>query len=431
MAAALLTPDFKPRPWWGEAAPEPCAAQALPSRCEVLVVGSGYTGLHAALVTARGGRETLLLEAGAFGEGCSTRNGGQVSTSIKPSFQALARRHGEAKATAIRQCGVEALEFIAAFVEEEGIDCDLARVGRFLGAHTPRHYEALGRALDATPEKFRLGAHLIPRAEQHREIGSDFYHGGVIHPGHVTLHPGRYHAGLLARARAAGVVLRDGARVQAIEGEGDGFRVRTDRGTVHAESVAIATNGYTGPATPWHRRRVIPIGSYMIATEALDPALARQVSPTRRAMSDSRRVVFYYRLSPDGRRMLFGGRVALGETDPRVSGPRLHAQMVRIFPQLAPARISHSWAGFVAYTFDTLPHTGSHGGLHYAMGYCGSGVSLASWSGMRLGHKVLGNAEGRTALDDLAFPTRPLYHGRPWFLAGAVGWYRLLDALGV
>jgi glycine/D-amino acid oxidase-like deaminating enzyme len=429
---ALFAPDLKLQPWWWEAAPPPPPGdEPLPERADVVVVGSGYTGLHAALVTARGGRDTLVLEAGALGEGCSTRNGGQVSASIKPSYHALAARHGADTAMAIRSGGLEALGFIQEFVAAEGIDCALARVGRFLGAHTPRHYERLARALGAEPEVLKGDAYMVPRAEQHREIGSDFYHGGVVHPRHVTLHPGLYHAGLVERARAAGVALRDACRVHAIDRDGDGFELRTARGRVRAREVVVATNGYTGPATPWQRRRVIPIGSYMIATEVLDPALAEELSPTRRAMSDSRRVVFYYRRSPDGRRILFGGRVALTETDPRVSGPRLHRELTRIFPQLARTRITHSWAGFVAYTFDTLPHTGSHDGLHYAMGYCGSGVSLASWFGMRLGHKVLGGPEGRTPVDDLPFRSRPLYDGRPWFLAAAVGWYRVLDRLGV
>jgi glycine/D-amino acid oxidase-like deaminating enzyme len=191
--------------------------------------------------------------------------------------------------------------------------------------------------------------------------------------------------------------------------------------------VVVATNGYTGPLTPWLRRRVIPIGSYIIATEPLAPELARELIPHNRIVSDTRRVVYYYRLSPDGRRMLFGGRVSTHETDPRISGPLLRDDMVALFPQLAATRISHSWAGFVAYSFDSLMHIGRHAGLHFAMGYCGSGVGMASYLGMRLGQQVLGLPEGRTAFDDLPFPTRPLYTGKPWFLAASVRYYRWLD----
>jgi len=172
---------------------------------------------------------------------------------------------------------------------------------------------------------------------------------------------------------------------------------------------------------------VIPIGSYVIATEPLPEDLMARLMPKRRVISDTRKLVVYYRPSPDGRRILFGGRVSLKETDPRASAPLLHAELARIFPELAETRVSHSWMGFVAYSFDAMPHLGRHDGAYYAMGYCGSGVSLASYFGMRIGQQVLGLAEGRTALDGLKFQTRPFYSGDPWFLAPSIRYYRWRD----
>jgi glycine/D-amino acid oxidase-like deaminating enzyme len=200
---------------------------------------------------------------------------------------------------------------------------------------------------------------------------------------------------------------------------------------VQARDVVVATNGYTGAFAPWQRRRIIPIGSYIIATEERPAEEMRTIIPRDRMVGDTRRIVFYYRLSPDGRRMLFGGRVAYLETNPLVSAPRLHACMRQLFPGLATTRISHSWLGFVAYTFDTLPHIGRHEGIYYAMGYCGSGVSLATYFGMRIGQQVLGRKEGQTPLDNVPFQTRPFYTGNPWFLAPSVWWYRLLDRLPI
>jgi glycine/D-amino acid oxidase-like deaminating enzyme len=205
--------------------------------------------------------------------------------------------------------------------------------------------------------------------------------------------------------------------------------VETARGIVAARNVVVATNGYTGEVTPWLRRRVIPIGSYIIATEPLPRETMARLMPKGRVISDTRKVVYYYRPSPDGSRILFGGRVSADETDPRVSGPRLHAEMVRLFPELAGARISHSWCGFVAYTFDELMHVGEHDGLHYAMGYCGSGVGMACYLGMRLGQQVLGLSEGQTGLNAASFPTRPFYSGNPWFLAPSVAYYRWRDRI--
>jgi glycine/D-amino acid oxidase-like deaminating enzyme len=195
--------------------------------------------------------------------------------------------------------------------------------------------------------------------------------------------------------------------------------------------VVIASNGYTGAVTPWHRRRVIPIGSYIIATEPIAPDVMDRLFPTNRIVSDTRQVVYYYRVSPDRQRVIFGGRVSQGETDPRASGPLLRAELVRLFPELAKVRISHSWMGMVAYTFDTMAHAGLHDGMHYAMGYCGSGVSMASYLGMRTGQKLLGLKEGRTGFDGAPFQTRPLYFGNPWFLAASVSYYRWRDSRNV
>jgi len=194
--------------------------------------------------------------------------------------------------------------------------------------------------------------------------------------------------------------------------------------------VLLATNAYTGPLSPWHRRRLIPIGSYIIATEPLEEAVVRRLIPRGRNVVDTRHVVVYFRPSPDGRRLLFGGRAAASERDVTRCVPRLIAMMTQIFPALATARVSRAWMGFVGFTFDTLPHLGSRDGLFYSMGYCGQGVPLATYYGRRIGLRMLDNPQGETAIEGLTFPTRPFYYGRPWFLPAAIATYRLRDALG-
>ncbi len=415
-------------PYWWDDVPRPGMPDTpLPPTVDVLVVGAGYTGLHAALQTARGGRSTLVCDAEEAGWGCSSRNGGQVSTSIKPAFEQLARRHGKQRAFDILQEGQRSLAWIGDFIRTEKIDCDFARVGRFHAAHNAAQYEALASRVLSQPKGLEVDAFMVPRAEQRKELGSDLYCGGAVYTQHCAVHPARYHQGLLERALAAGVQVVPRCAVQGITRQGAAFLVATARGPVLARDVVIATNGYTGKLTPWLQRRVIPIGSYMIATEPLPDGMMERLFPTNRIVSDTRKVVYYYRSSPDRRRILFGGRVSHQETDPRVSGPRLHADMVRLFPELRATRISHSWCGFVAYTFDELMHLGKHDGLHYAMGYCGAGVGTSSYFGMRLGQQVLGQKEGRTALDGLAFETRPFYSGNPWFLAPSVAYYRWRD----
>lgn len=424
-----LLDHTKLAPYWWDDVPRPTLPdQPLPATVDVAVIGAGYTGLHAALETARGGRSTLVLDAEEAGWGCSTRNGGQVSTSIKPGFELLAKRHGSTRAFEILQEGQRSLSWIADFVEHEQIECDFARVGRFHAAHNAAQYEALAARVERQPKGLEVAAHMVPRAEQRRELGSDAYWGGAVYEQHCSVHPARYHQGLLERAMAAGARVAARCAVTRIEKQDSLFRVVTAKGTVLAHDIVIATNGYTGALTPWLQRRVIPIGSYMIATDPLPDGMMDRLIPTNRIVSDTRKVVYYYRASPDRRRVLFGGRVSHQETDPRISGPMLHADMVKVFPELANVGISHSWCGFVAYTFDELMHVGRHDGMHYAMGYCGAGVGTASYFGMRIGQQVLGLTEGRTALDGMAFQTRPFYRGNPWFLAPSVRFYQWRDS---
>lgn len=426
--AAAAGHDMKTTPYWAEDAVRPVIPETpvLPSAVDVVVVGSGYTGLHAALVSARGGRATVVFDEGDAGHGCSTRNGGQISTSIKPSLDRLTRLYGAERGRAIRAEGVTALHWIEEFVTAEGIDCDFRRCGRFHGAHTPAAFDRLAREAEGDPE-----SEIVPRHEQRRELGTDFYHGGVVYRDYAALHPAKYHAGLVRRALEAGVTIMPHCPVAGIRREQRGFRVETACGALTARDVVVATNGYSGALLPWIRRRIIPVGSYIAATEPLPAGTIDRLFPTGRIATDTRRTVYYYRASPDRMRVLFGGRVSAMETDARLSAPHLHRDMAAIFPELGEVRLSHSWTGTVAYSFDHLAHCGVHDGIHYAMGYCGSGVSMASYLGMRLGQRLIGLAEGKTAFDGLKFPTRPAYTGRPWFLPAIVGWYRWRDSTEV
>lgn len=414
--------------WLDQLGPAPDLPPDPPAQVDVAIIGAGYTGLNAAIQTARGGRSTLVLDAENPGFGCSTRNGGQISTSVKPSLDRLAAKFGIEKARAIRDEGKSALTWIGDFIGTEGLDCDFRRCGRFHAAHSPRHYRELVREAEKMKAVEGIESFAVPRAEQRKELGTDAYFGGVVFPQHCALHPAKYLRGLLRLALEAGAQVVGHCPALEITRARDGFALRTPKGPVQAREVIVATNGYTGGIVPWLRRRVIPIGSYIIVTEDLPQALVDELFPTDRIASDTCKVVYYYRATPDRRRISFGGRVSARETDPHISAPRLYEAMCRIFPDLRAYGISHAWHGTVAYSFDEMPHTGVHDGIHYALGYCGSGVSMASYLGMRAGQKVLGLGEGRTAFDDLPHPTRPFYNGTPWFLPAAVAWYRWRDA---
>jgi glycine/D-amino acid oxidase-like deaminating enzyme len=435
MKNSLFSDDFKTSPYWWDKTPPPESSLLggptleLPERTDVVVIGAGYTGLSAALQTARTGRQTVVVDAENAGAGCSTRNGGQISTSIKPTFKALAAQYGAERAFNILKEGHNALRWLEDFVATENIDCHFKVVGKFLGAHNSAQYEKLGKKISASIKGLETNAYLLPRSEQHQELGSDRYFGGIVYPNVASVDPARLHRGLLERVLAAGASVIAYNPALDITKEGEGFRVTTSKGSIWAMDVIVASNGYTGSATPWLKRRIIPIGSYIIATEPLAAEQMDRLIPTNRMLGDTRKMVFYYRSSPDRQRILFGGRVSHAETNPLVSGPKLHAKMVDIFPELANTRISHSWVGFVGYTFDSLAHLGKNDGVHYAMGYCGSGVSMSCYLGMRIGQQLLGQKEGQTGFDGLNFQTRPFYTGTPWFLSASIQYYRWLDGL--
>lgn len=426
--AELFAPDFKEQPYWWEAAPPPDAMPApLPDGIDVAIIGGGYAGLSAALELRRQGVAVAVLEAERIGYGASSRNGGMVSGGLKLATGELSQRFGAERAQAIVDEAAQSLPFIEDLIRREGIECHYARSGRFVGAHAPSHYRDLESRVDTIRTLTGMRVEMLPRERQREEIGSDHYCGGMLAEAYGALHPALYHQGLAAAARQAGVVVIDGTRVTGLAREEHGIRIMTARGAFRAREAMLATNGYTGGATPWFQRRVIPVASYIIATEPLDPALIKRLIPNGRMISDTKRVLNYYRLSPDGTRVLFGGRASFRAVDARTAAPRLHGFMTAIWPELANTRITHAWNGNVAFTFDFVPHMGVHDGVHYALGCQGSGVAMQTYLGYQVALKITGRANRPCAFDGLPFPTMPLYHGHPWFLP-ILGWsYRMRD----
>tara|TARA_Y100001970_G_scaffold255532_1_gene332315 strand:- start:2989 stop:4287 length:1299 start_codon:yes stop_codon:yes gene_type:complete len=428
MSESILSENYTNTPYWWDLTPRPVFKEMeLPRETEILVIGSGYTGLCAAIQTSRNGLETFVLDSHEIGWGCSSRNGGQVSTSIKPSFRELSKKYGEKKAWKILSEGKNALKWIENFIFEEKIDCDFRRVGGFYGAHSPSQFRNFEKKIKEEPDYLKEDVSIISKSKQHNEIGTDFYYGGIVNPYHASLDPAKFHQGLLEKALESGVKVKGNCAAKKIFKKDGVFQIITDSGIIEAREVVVATSGYTQKVTPWHRRRVIPIGSYIISTEILKKSLVDQLIPKDRVITDTRKLVVYYRASPDRKRILFGGRVSLSETDPDRCVEPLHKKLVQIFPQLLNVKISHSWMGFVGFTFDHMPHTGNQNGIHYSMGYCGSGISLASYFGTKLGKRISGNSEGDTIFTEVKFQTRPLYSGKPWFLAPSILYYRLID----
>ena len=421
--------------WWEEAEPQLSARatpqETLPARTDVLVVGAGYSGLSAALTLARAGREVVVVDSAKPGFGCSSRNGGLIGPSFhKMGLDGLTAAFGQPKAHAMLRESMESLAWLKRFISDENIGCGLHLTGRFRGAPQPENYEAIARECEGLARATGLRFEMVPKARQHEEIGSEHYHGGVIYPDDGHLHPGLLALGFAQLVLAAGARIIAPARLTGLRREGGTFLAEVAGRRICARDVVVATNGYTGPELPFFARRVIPIRSAIIATEPLRNGLMAELSPNNRGFGDSSRLVLYYRPSPDGARMVFGGRAFDLSDKPQNYVPDLSRLMHRVFPQLRDSRITHAWSGTVAYTFDHAPHLGSHEGLHFVMGYCGSGVGRAGFYGRKLALKMLGDAEGHTELDGQAFPTRPFYRGRPWFLPAVLRWNSLMDRLG-
>lgn len=414
--------------WWDAAMPAATPAGTIPERTEVAVIGGGFTGLNAALTLAKAGKQVTVFEAEAAGWGASSRNGGMLGPGWAFFDNAMAAL-GPQKARAVVEESFKALQHVKDVVARERIECDLAEVGYFKGAMNQRIYDALGKQIDRIKAVMPCDAYLVARAEQHAEIGSDLYHGGIAMPGYCGLHPARYVQGLAEAARRAGVEIVAGARAAELRAQAGGFGFTVQGRKVSASQVLIATNGYTDQLSTYLQRRIIPIRSAIIATEPLAPAVMDRLMPRRRMLAGSQRVVTYYRPSPDGTRIIFGGRVLklYGDDVAQANAAHLRKQMLQVFPELERTRITHYWHGQTGFTFDKMPHLGQHEGLFFSCGYNGTGVARSSWLGHKIAEQMLGQVSEPSLYAGLPFRSRPLYRGRPWFLPVAVLFYEMLD----
>jgi glycine/D-amino acid oxidase-like deaminating enzyme len=423
---APLAEDYRETPlWWDDTAFPMLPESPLPATADVVVVGAGFTGLTAAARIGQHGKHAVVVDSGALGEGASGRNAGMIHAGVRRDSVYLERKYGP-PGKALHDASVEAYAFVASTAKSAAPDAEYRQCGWLHLAHRKSRMKGLRR--DESHRRQHLGEAtvMLEEAALEAEAPCRGFHGGMLTDNGASIHPARYLAGLARLAMDRKAEIHPYTRVTGIEPRGAGSVVHTTRGDITAAEVLVATNGYTDAAAPWARSRIIPIGSYIIATEPLGDARAADISPHRRMMSDTRNFLHYWRLSPDGR-MVFGGRTSFVPVNVPRARDRLYAAMIEMYPQLAGVRITHSWTGNVGFTFDQLPHLTREGGVTYAMGYCGSGVALGSWMGTLAGEWIARGA--RPAFADLRFPRLPGYRGHPWFLPLVGVYYSLLDRL--
>jgi glycine/D-amino acid oxidase-like deaminating enzyme len=414
--------------------PSVSVSNEIPDSVDVAVVGAGYCGLSAARTLAKRGVNVAVFEAETFGWGASSRNGGMVLTGLKLPVPTLIKRYGREVVRKMYAASLETIDCVERIVREEKIDCNFSRCGHLEVACKQSHFDGYEESAQLVEREFKHELHIVSKNELLNEIGSNIYFGGMVDESSAGLNPARYVAGLASAAQRTGALLFERAQVTSVVEEkisaAKRYRVQTSRGAVTAREVILASGAYTAEATPALRKKIIPIGSYIIATEVLPSDLARELSPRNRMIYDSKHFLYYYRLTPDNR-MLFGGRAAFfpaNENTVRQSAEILRRGMIDVYPQLRDTRVEFVWGGTLDFTLDVMPHAGKIDGMYFAAGFAGHGVAAATWLGAKLAGLICGD-KNDIPFDGIKFSDAPfgLRSGNTWALPLAGAWYKVLD----
>lgn len=421
--------------WWEEAEPQHGERSFDKSDCSILIVGAGYTGLSAAITLAEAGiGNVFVVEAQRIGEGASSRNGGQIGNSAKFDLAYAQRKFGEKRGREILEDYDAAMPFLLKRAATLEGNFDLNLNGAVTGAHSRKDVAKLHQIRDRLPADQRDKFEIIEEKDVHRVLKTDIYRGALLKHDWGSLHPAKYVKALADRARALGVRIFTGWRYLGSEKTGSTYRAKLGEangsGTVQlkADTILLAVNGYAGPELPWLRKRTIPIQSYMIATEPLPFEMMEELIPHNRVAGDTKHILYYFRRSPDGTRMLFGGRARFRTSTEEESAVGLRAFMARTFPSLRDAAITHSWFGNVCFAYDFVSHAGRMSdGVYYSSCCNGNGISMATYLGHRMAEMILNKPGHDRGVVNTHFPQLYFYNGHPWFLPMVGAWYRFLD----
>jgi glycine/D-amino acid oxidase-like deaminating enzyme len=407
------------------------AAGPVQGTCDVAVIGGGLTGCSAALALAKKGARVVLLEAETIGHAASGRNGGMCNNGFAQDYGKLSAELGKDVANRLYRAFDAGVDTVERLVAEEKIDCGFARSGKIKLAAKPEHYDKLARSQELLAANVDPDTEMVSRADLASEVGSDRFYGGLIFRKSAGMHVGRFVRGLAEAAARRGVEMHERTPMMGLRpAPGGGHHIDTPKGRLHAKQVLLASGtSHTGPLG-WIRRRIVPVGAFLIVTEPLAKETLDRLLPRRRMAVDTKNLVNYFRTTPDNR-LLFGGRARFAVSNPNSdakSGAILQAALHDVFPELRHVRIDYCWGGMVDMTRDRLPRAGERNGLYYSMGYSGHGTQMSTLMGTIMAEVMDGRAD-LNPWKDFAWPAIPGHVGPPWFLPLVGAYYRLKDKL--
>lgn len=421
--------------WWEEAEPQHGERKIDLTKCSVLIVGSGYTGLSAAITLAEAGQtDVVIVDAMRIGEGASSRNGGQIGNGPKFTLAQATARFGEKRAKEIMDDYAQSMNFMIQRARSLKDPIDLNIAGTVIAAHSRKDMSKLHDMRNRLAPEARQKLEVFEESEVHKVLKTNIYRGAMVHHDQGTIHPAKYVRALANRARELGVRIVTGWRYKGVQAGGAGHVVRLEDVQDHtvveidAEKVLLGMNGYVGPEVPWLRQRTIPVQSYMIATEEMPYDLLEKLIPNNRAVGDTKHILYYFRRSPDGRRILFGGRARFRNSTEEQGAEGLRKFMEHTFPETKGVSLTHAWHGKVCFAYDFCSHGGRmQDGVYYHSCCNGAGISNQTYHGHRIAEYMLGLPGSDRGAVGSHFPRLYFYNGHPWFLPMVGSWYRFLD----